>query len=110
VADTGWKEERTISPERKAVGQTALFLLAKKALKNQRKQNSVWSTGKIVRGRKWKETGKEKSKTGRADEFILFAVFRAFAALKKKFSLGLLFLLGQSKRKAKKKKNDDDYD
>jgi hypothetical protein len=33
-------------------------------------------------------------------------VFRAFEALRKKFSLDLLFLLGQAKRKAKKKKND----
>jgi hypothetical protein len=46
----------------------------------------------------------EKSKTGRADEFILFAVFRAFGALRKKFSLDLLFLLCQDKRKAKKKR------
>jgi hypothetical protein len=34
-------EKKNSSPERTAVGQTALFLLAEKALKNQRKQNSV---------------------------------------------------------------------
>jgi hypothetical protein len=55
-----------------------------------------------------KRNTKEKSKAGRADEFILFAVFRAFDPAKrerKKFSLDLLFLLGQGKRKAEKKKN-----
>jgi hypothetical protein len=40
VTDFEWKE-RTVLPERTAEGQTALFLLAEKALKNQRKQNSV---------------------------------------------------------------------
>jgi hypothetical protein len=34
-------EKRTVPHERTAEGQTALFLLAEKALKNQRKQNSV---------------------------------------------------------------------
>jgi hypothetical protein len=41
LVDTGWKKERTVPDETTAVGQTALFLLAEKALKNQRKQNSV---------------------------------------------------------------------
>jgi hypothetical protein len=50
-----------------------------------------------------KRSAERKVKTPeRADEFILFAGFRAFGALRKKFSLGFLFLLGQSKRKAKK--------
>jgi hypothetical protein len=38
----GYRMERKNNPhERTAEGQTALFLLAEKVLKNQRKQNSV---------------------------------------------------------------------
>jgi hypothetical protein len=47
---------------------------------------------------KW--TIQEKPEEDRTGEFILFAVFRAFEALKKKSSLDFLFLLGQAKRKA----------
>jgi hypothetical protein len=39
VVDTGWKKEQC--PTKEQQRDTALFLLAEKALKNQRKQNSV---------------------------------------------------------------------
>jgi hypothetical protein len=57
-------------------------------------------TGQMNSDENEKEHDKKRKRTGRTGEFILFAVFLAFEALRKKSSLDFLFILHQGKRKA----------